>query len=90
MILTKSPYKPKAAKHILGLANPIADALSREFYPSKKDSWSLPAELANAMEIKLAGRTKEYYIVPYSSREPMGVTELAGVTRHVKVQTIAD
>ena len=72
MILTKSPYKPKATKHIPGLANPIADALSRKYDPSKKDSWKLPEELADAVEIKLAARTKEYYIVPYSAREPMG------------------
>ena len=72
MILTKSPYKPKAAKHIPGLANPIADARSRKIGPSKTDSWTLPAELVTAIEIKLAARTKEYYIVPYSSREPMG------------------
>ena len=72
MILTKSPYRPRAAKHIPGLANPIADALSRKFDPSKKDTWKLPAELADAVEIKLAARTNEYYIVPYSSREPVG------------------
>ena len=70
--LTKSPYKPKAAKHIPGLANPIADALSRKFDPSKKDTWKVPEEIANAVEIKLAERTNEYDILPYSAREPVG------------------
>ena len=51
MILTRSPYKPKAAKHIPGLANPIAAALRRNIGPSKKDSWTRPAELASAIEI---------------------------------------
>ena len=45
---------------------------STKFDPAKKDTWQLPAELLDAGEIKLAARTKEYYIVPYSLREPMG------------------
>ena len=55
-------FAPQVAEHIPGITNLTADALSREFDPSKDETWQLPSALAAAVRVIPARRSDSWYL----------------------------
>ena len=64
LTLAESGVRPRICSHTPGIANKIADVLSRRFQPDT--SWAIPACLHHAKEMQLPAREKDYYraVVP--------------------------
>ena len=53
-------FEPSAATHVPGVANSIADLLSRRFDPDAPP-WRVPTFLQSATEVHLPARSPSYY-----------------------------
>ncbi len=59
--LADAAYRPLVAEHIHGVANTLADALSRVGDPAKV--WQLPAQLRDAVRAGAPQRPRSWYRV---------------------------
>ena len=57
--LADAAYRPLVAEHIPGVANTLADALSRVGDPAK--TWQLPAQLRSAVRANVPQRPRSWY-----------------------------
>ena len=57
--LADAAYRPLGAEHIPGVANTLADALSRVSDPAKV--WQLPAQLQGAVRALVPERPRAWY-----------------------------
>lgn len=60
LLFSAACYRPVGAEHAPGVANAIADALSRRFQPSKQ--WAVPPALASVPETILPRRRASWYL----------------------------
>ena len=56
----ESVYEPDLGSHVPGIANIIADGLSRRHDPSK-NKWIRPTALSNAVEVTVPNRDESWY-----------------------------
>ena len=54
-------YRPIIATHIPGLANTIADVLSRKYQPDSSTYWALPSILHSVEQTQICRRTRAFY-----------------------------
>mgnify|MGYP001029518906 CR=1 FL=1 len=73
--LSLAVFRPKTASHIPGIANTVADVLSRKFEPNRRD-WKLPQELHGVEEVFPGDRTPDYYMIAHNPREQVGSERL--------------
>ena len=60
--LARSPYFPDTLEHLPGIANVLADSLSRRLDPGKQP-WSLPPALAHVTPSTLPNRDSAWWRV---------------------------
>ena len=59
--LGRCEYTPDVVEHIPGVANVIADNLSRRYDPAKSVGWVIPALLRQVPENTLQTRTRQWW-----------------------------
>ena len=59
LTLAASVVRPRIIEHTPGVANKLADALSRRYQPEVQ--WRLPAVISHIPEYMLAPRSANYY-----------------------------
>ena len=79
LTLAKANFYPSVAEHIPGLANQVADMLSRRFQPGK--AFQLPAILEKIEETSLEARGAEFY--PTLTRPPEAIVAELGAQERV-------
>ena len=72
LVLAAGCYKPAVAKHIAGIANKVADSLSRKHDPSCRGTWKVPSFLEGATEVFPEERTRGWWrtLVPPNAGPP--------------------
>ena len=63
---SEAAYEPRVVAHLPGVANVVADTLSRRFDPNKK--WEVPSMLKHLPETRVPDRTDDYYLTLSSHR----------------------
>ena len=61
LLVAGACYKPITATHVAGLANVVADGLSRRFDPEYQEGWKPHVFLAPAVEVEVPNRPKSWY-----------------------------
>ena len=62
LLFAEANYRPVGAEHSLGVANAIADALSRRFQHGVDSNWLPPAALREISETVLPRRDASWYL----------------------------
>ena len=59
--MAESTFEPVVYEHVPGIANVVADKLSRKWDPRYQDTWTLPEELNKVTQTVVPRRDREYY-----------------------------
>ena len=61
MLFTEACFEPVSTVHLPGIANVVADRLSRRFDPAYAATWVVPEVFAGIPETKLPTRDDSWY-----------------------------